>query len=74
MTVSKIDFFDCLSVMQWTWREQSQSLFENLKTIELTLILYSWWERSSYEMHIGYVYKDNESLIGLDIFRNEISV
>jgi len=31
MAVSKIDFFDCLSEMQWTWREQSQSLFENLK-------------------------------------------
>jgi len=31
MTVSKIDFFDCLSEMHWNWWEQSHSLFKNLK-------------------------------------------
>ena len=31
MAMSKIDFFGCLSEMQWNWREQSHSLFENLK-------------------------------------------
>jgi hypothetical protein len=31
MTVSKIDFFDCFSEIHWIWREQSHSLFENLK-------------------------------------------
>ena len=31
MTVSKINFFDCSSKMHWNWREQSHSLFENLK-------------------------------------------
>ena len=29
--MSKIDFFDCLSEINWNWREQSHSLFENLK-------------------------------------------
>jgi len=32
MMVSKIDFFDCFSKVQWNWREQSHSLFENLKS------------------------------------------
>jgi len=31
MTMTKINFFDCLSEMHWNWREHSQSLFENLK-------------------------------------------
>jgi len=31
MTVSKVDFFDWLSEKHWNWREQSHSLFENLK-------------------------------------------
>jgi hypothetical protein len=31
MTISKINFFDCLPEMHWNRREQSQSLFENLK-------------------------------------------
>ena len=40
MTVSKIDFFDCLSEMQQNWREQSHSLFENLKhnTVNIDVI------------------------------------
>jgi hypothetical protein len=40
MTVSKIDFFDCLSDMHWNWREQSHSLFENLKhnTVNIDII------------------------------------
>jgi len=42
MTVSKIDFFDCFSEMHWNWREQFRIFFENLKTIELTMILYKW--------------------------------
>ena len=44
------------------------------KTIELTLILYSWWERSTCEVCLGYVYKDSDSLIGVGILRNEISL
>ena len=43
-------------------------------TIELTLILYSWWERCTCEMHLGLVYKDNKFLIGIDILRNVVSV
>jgi len=31
MAESKISFFDWLSEMQWKWRDQSYSLFENLK-------------------------------------------
>jgi hypothetical protein len=43
-------------------------------TIKLTMILNIWWERSRCEVCLGYVYKYNESLIGVDILRNEISV
>jgi hypothetical protein len=29
--MSKIEFVDCLPDVHWSWREQPQSLFENLK-------------------------------------------
>jgi len=54
MTISKIDFFDCLSEMNWNWREQSQSFFENL-------ILYKWCEGRSCEVCLGYVSKGSKS-------------
>jgi hypothetical protein len=31
VTISQIEFFECLSEMYWNWREQSHSLFEHLK-------------------------------------------
>jgi hypothetical protein len=72
--VSKIDLFDCLSEMYLTWREQSYSLFENLKhnrvnndIIQLVGEKYVWSVCCS-------VYKDNESLIGVDILGSEFSV
>ena len=43
-------------------------------TIELTLILYSWWERCACEMHLDFIYNDSMSLNALDIFGNEVSV
>jgi hypothetical protein len=43
-------------------------------TIQLTLILYSWWDRNSRKMCLGYSDKESESLIVVDILRNEISV
>jgi endonuclease YncB( thermonuclease family) len=72
--MSKIVFFDCLSEKQWNWREQSHSLFENLKHNRVNIDIIQPGERSTYEVCLGYVYKDNESLMGVDILQNEVSV
>jgi hypothetical protein len=74
MTVSKINFFDCLSEMQWIWRKQSHSLFENVKhnTVNIDIMQL---EGEKYEWNASwYVCMDIESLLGTDIPRNEISM
>ena len=74
MAESKISFFDWLSEMQWKWRDQSYSLFENLKNnridsdiIQLVGERYVWIVSCC-------ICKDSESLIGMNVLRNEIPV
>jgi len=37
-------------------------------------MLNNWWDRMTFQMHLGFVYNDVESLNGKDIFGKEIAV
>jgi hypothetical protein len=62
--MSKIYFIDCLSVMHWNWREQSQSFFENLKHNKInSVIIQLVGVKYVLCVCLGYVYEYSESLI-----------
>ena len=48
--------------------------FKTRNTINLTLLLYNGTEGITCEMYLGFVYKENESLIRMYIVRNETYV
>jgi hypothetical protein len=74
MTVSKIDFFGCLSGIYCNWREQSHSLFENLKHNRIKNVIIQLVGGKYVCSVCCYVCRDNESLIDVDILRNVISL
>jgi len=50
MTMSEIDFFDYLFEIYWNLREHRIAYLRTRNTIDLTMILYSRWERSTCEV------------------------